>query len=369
MKVSRSVRNTVVALCVALPLVLAPPAVAAEPEVGGYVDVTGASTATVFASVYPDGVATSVVVEYGLASSDFCMIDGADGKLITPAQNVVAGFDNVDLQVSLAGLAPLGTTYCARIVASNGVDPDAIDYLGQFDAGLPESYVLDAESTSASSITVTGEVSPNNQATTARVRWAPLVSDWCQTAGETGSPTISSASADAGASNDLVEVTIVIGDGLTTGQRICFQVVATNGSGTSRPTDIGFITVGAPDVYDVDVLGTSSTSARLTGYLRTSGQPTTAHAQYAPAGSAFCDSDGETGSATSTPDQGVPAGTGTQTVFATISGLDPALTYCLMWVASNASAGPIRGIGQATALAGRTSPRLRRRVSERRARR
>src|SRR4029078_3745022 len=118
------VRAWVAAICVALPLVLAAPSMAASPTGGiSFLDVTGASTATVRTSVNPQGSQTSAHLEYGIASSYFYTSFGLDagGKNFSRFQELGSGTNSLQVTFELSGLSG-GTEYCLQLVASNGAD-------------------------------------------------------------------------------------------------------------------------------------------------------------------------------------------------------------------------------------------------------
>ena len=75
------VRAVVAAICIAVPLMIAPPSMAASPTGGvSSVDVTGAGTASVRTFVNPQGSQTSAHLEWGVASSNFCTSFGVDAS-------------------------------------------------------------------------------------------------------------------------------------------------------------------------------------------------------------------------------------------------------------------------------------------------
>jgi hypothetical protein len=90
---------------------------------------TGLTTATIDGDVNPAGQATSYVLRYDLAGSEWCSTDGASG---TPA-NTTASHNLPDtnptfhdVTINLSGLTS-GADYCGEIVATNGTASTPID--------------------------------------------------------------------------------------------------------------------------------------------------------------------------------------------------------------------------------------------------
>ena len=129
-------------------------------------------------------------ISIGIASSAFCTSFGVDagGKNFSNFQDVGSGTNSLQVTFELSGLSG-GTEYCLQLVASNGVDPDDIDYYGTFFAGIPEAYTSEAHSTNATTVNVKGEIDANGQDTTVRVRYDTSASVFCQNDGEGGAPT------------------------------------------------------------------------------------------------------------------------------------------------------------------------------------
>ena len=187
-----------------------------------------------------------------------------------------------------------------------------------------------------------GFVDTNNQATTVYVRYDTEASEFCQNNGQDGSPTTSPVSTSVAPSVDEVDVELTI-PGLTPGARLCVQMFAINGSGASPQTGEVRIVVGAPDLFDEYVQGTSPTSTRVFGEVWTASQSTTLTVEYAedePIQSDFCASDGATGDHITTPSVVLAGAADVQTAFTTLSGLDPTKGYCFRFVADNPSTDP-----------------------------
>ena len=344
MRSNTYVRAVVAVICLALPLILAAPSMATSPTGGiSFLDVTGGSTATVRTSVNPQGSQTSAHLEYGIASSAFCTSFGVDagGKNFSNFQDVGSGTNSLQVTFELSGLSG-GTEYCLQLVASNGVDPDDIDYYGTFFAGIPEAYTSEAHSTNATTVNVKGEIDPNGQDTIVRVRYDTSASVFCQNNGEGGSPHTSTAFVGGGSDNGTVDVSINLTTsetGVSTGAAGCVMIVAGNASGASRSFGTIPVVVGAPEIPGQSARGKSATSVRLSAQIWTANQDTTVHAEYAVDGSDFCANDGLSGAHSTTPNSVVPAAATEQTAYATVTGLPTNTDYCVVWLATNASAG------------------------------
>ena len=118
------------------------------------------------------------------------------------------------------------------------------------------------------------------------------------------------------------------------------MIVASNASGASHSFGPIPVVVGAPEIPDQSARGKSATSVRLSAQIWTANQATTVHAEYAVDGSDFCANDGLSGAHSTTPISVVPAAATEQTAYATVTGLPTNTDYCVVWLATNASAGP-----------------------------
>jgi hypothetical protein len=285
---------------------------------------TGATTATVEASVNPSGLATTYVVEYDVASSDWCQTGSGTPQFSTQPQSL--GFTDTnfhDVSVNLIGLTP-GTGYCADLVATNSS--------GRADGGqvflpaaLPNVFI-DTLSNTATTAVVAGSVNPVGQTTSYRVEYALASSQWCSTFGQSGAPSNSTAPQPLGFTdlNDhAVSVTIT---GLTPATAYCADLVATNASGSGDSGTFDFTTnAAAPTVTLGQATAVGSTQATLTGTVNPSGLATTWHFEYGTT----------TNYGSSTPSNGAGSGAIAQSESVTIASLSPHATYHYRLVAGN----------------------------------
>jgi phosphodiesterase/alkaline phosphatase D-like protein len=312
------------------------------------VDATSATAASVSGDVDPGGQATTYYAEYDLASSAWCE---SNGQFSAPADNTMSvvqmlgpdsGFD--DATVAITGLSA-GTQYCAAIVATNpsGASTGAIE---SFTAGVPGAETFETDATSARTATVSGDVDPAGQATTYYADYDLASSEWCESYGDSGTPADNTMSVvqTLGADSSYHNVTVDL-NGLSAGTQYCAAIVATNGSGTTTG-DVEAFTAGAPGAElegEPQISGPSAVA--LSGSVDPAGQSTTYFAQYGPASSDWCQSDGDSGTpAGATTPVALPQTDATyHDVTVDVSGLTPGTEYCMTIAATNGSATSVSG--------------------------
>jgi subtilase family protein len=210
-----------------LPLVSGP----AAP--GAFIKPALAATheATLRATVFPKGLATTYQFEYGNSTSYGTSVP-------VPAAAIGSGSDGVNVDETISGLEP-ATTYHFRIVAisSAGTTRSADRTL----VTLPESPVVvtnpGASDITAESATVTGFVNPNAaKVTNCHIEYGPAASYGKSAPCSPSSP---------GAGNEPVKVSAAIA-GLSPGTAYHFRVVATNGGGTTYGGGQVFATAPGP---------------------------------------------------------------------------------------------------------------------------
>jgi hypothetical protein len=303
---------------------------------------TGTTTATVDGTVNPEGLSTTYAVQYGTVDSDWCASGGSSGSpaATTAATDLDSTDDSSnDVTVDLSGLTA-GMEYCAQLIATNS---DGTGEGGQIDwvQGTPTAVTDDAVSDGGTTATVEGSVDPAGQSTTYKVVYDTAASDWCSSAGATGSPADSTSSVALGSTDPGFHDVSVDLTSLTTGADYCAEIVATNGT-SSTPSDDGdqvSWAQGAPSAITFDGSSTGATTATVDGQVDPAGQTTTYKAVYDTADSDWCTSFGTSGD---------PAGSTTATALATtaagfhdvsvnVTGLTAGTAYCAEIVASNAS--------------------------------
>lgn len=311
------------------------------------VERSGASTATIDSSVDPSGQATTFYVDYDTGGSQWCSSDGASGS---PAHSTsgaaqALGFTDASfhsVSTDLSGLTG-GTAYCAEVVAVNGSGSARGGQI-DFTAGIPDVSTDDARSTGATTAVVTGTVNPVGQATTYYVDYDTTASTWCSTGGDSGSPAhTTSGSPQLLGATDAIDHTVSVNlAGLTPNGDYCAELVAQNASGTARGGQSGDFISGVPAARASSVVATGATTALERGTVNPTGQTTTYYAEWDTAGSGWCTSGGQTGSASfnnsGTAQTVTPSDVADHDVSVPIAGLSAGTAYCAGLVAVNGTA-------------------------------
>jgi hypothetical protein len=326
---------------------------------------TGVQHASIQGTVDPATQATTYSVVYDLATSTWCTSNGLSGSpsystspaTSLPQQDAVA--HNVTFNISdQTASVPLqsNTEYCAAIAANNGSSTIAgVQVIGTTTVA---TFTTDqaVKSTSIQSISATtaqlaGFVNPDGASTTYFAAYAPVSSDWCQTNGTGGSPSNTTTPQPLNAQDESAHNVTVNIPGLTTGESYCVSLESDN-----TPMGVSFggelpdqtlsplpppFTAGLPTATTFDVNPDSPTTAQLNGSVGPSGQATTYYAVYDQQNSAWCESDGTTGtpSDSSTPVGLAQSDSGTYDVSVEMTGLTPGAQYCVALAAHNGSNG------------------------------
>jgi hypothetical protein len=326
---------------------------------------TGVQQAAVQGTVDPATQATTYWVVWDLASSTWCMSDGASGapSYFTTTSTTVSQQDavahnvtvNISDQTASTPLQP-NTKYCAAIAAGNPSSSTAgVQVYGTTAPATTfttEQAVASTsiQSTSATTAQLAGFVNPDGATTTYFAAYAPVSSDWCQTDEASGSPSTTTPQTlnaqDESGHNVTVNIT-----GLTTGESYCVSLESDNTplgvsdggelpDQTLTPLPPPF-TAGLPTATTLDVNPDSPTAAKLDGTVGPSGQATTYYAVYDLQNSTWCESNGETGtpSYSSTPAALAQSDSGTYNVSVKMTGLTPGAQYCVAMAADNSSNG------------------------------
>jgi hypothetical protein len=197
-------------------LASAPPTVTTKPA-----SSVKDSSATLNASVNPNGQATSVLFEYGPSTS-------YGSK--TAAKSIGSGRSATNVAIPVTGLTP-GVAYHVRVVASNAVGTNGGSDQTFTTTGQPVVHSGPATGVSSNGATLTAAVNPNGHATSWYFQYGPTASYGLLT------PTRSASSGGA----RFVAETI---GGLTPGKTYHFRLVATNSVGPSYSADGTFTTAG-----------------------------------------------------------------------------------------------------------------------------
>jgi hypothetical protein len=295
-----------------------------------------AHQATLRATVFPKGLATTYQFEYGNST-------GYGSNVPVPAADVGSGSDGVDVDETIGGLEP-ASTYHFRIVAVS-----AAGTTRSADRTLvtpPEPpVVLTASGGSeitTESATVTGSVNPSSaKVTNCHFEYGPDSSYGKSSPCNPSSP---------GAGSEPVKVSAAL-TGLIPDTAYHFRVMATNAGGTSHGDDEEFSTLAesppAPTVLTVPgASGISETTATVAGIVNPNSHLVTdCHIEYGPAASY--------GKSVSCSPFSPGAGSEPVDVSAVLTGLSPGTGYHFRVVATSAG-GTTYGGGQVFATAART---------------
>jgi Ca2+-binding RTX toxin-like protein len=282
-----------------------PPAVTTSPASG-----VGPTSATLGGTVNPNGQATTWFVEYGTSTAYGAKTTAVDAGSGASAKAVSTG---------VSGLTA-GKTYHFRLVASSPAGttngPDS-----SFVTARPPAVTTDAASSVGSTTArLNGRVDPNGRPTTYLFEFGTTTSYGSKTA---------SASAGSGTSTTSVSATLT---GLRAGTTYHVRLVATSDAGAVSGSDRTFTTQNAPTVVTGAASGIGPTSASLTGTVNPNGRSTSWLFEYGTT-TAY-------GSKTSSRSAG--SGSGTLPVVASVSNLQPGVTYHYRLVATS-SLGTSRG--------------------------
>ncbi len=280
------------------------------------IDGTGA---TLNGTVNPNGLATQAWFEYGTDP-------GLQVHASTPNQDVGNGLIAQPVSTTLSALSP-GTTYYFRACAENGAGYSAgqiLNFTTASSGSPPAVTTVAATSVEATGATLNGSVIPNGLATDAWFEWGTDSS--LATYGTTGAQAVGSGSTSQTVNQALT--------GLTTGTLYYYRVAASNGAGTSKGAILNFRPGAAPTVATLTTTGVGTTGATLNGSVNPNGLATDAWFEWGTS----------PGLATfgTTSIQALGAGTSSQPVMATLSGLSSATTYYYRVAAANPT-GPVKG--------------------------
>ena len=299
---------------------------------------TGPQTATVTGSASAAGQANATVrVDYGPASSQWCIDDGATQP--APSHTADQSLGTTDVAdhpqaLQLSGLTP-GQDYCAEIVAKTPVATSALGGTVAFTAGGPATDTTAVTVTGATTVTVAGSVNPSAQQTTFKAEYDTDASLYCQDpeANIPAHSTVPVVLPFADTSNHAVTVGIT---GLTAGSGYCARITATNGSGSAVSDPVDF-QAGAPTLATGSVTITGAATADLGGTVNPGGSATSFGAEYDTAASAWCQgTDGATPAHATSPQPLGAADASDHSVNVGLTGLVAGTSYCADIHATNA---------------------------------
>ena len=280
-------------------------AAAAAPSAStGPVTAVGPTTATVSASVNPNGTSTTWWVEYGTTTGY--------GKE-TAKTSAGSGTSSVAVSPTLTGLTP-GTSYHYRVVAASSAGTAHGGDGLLTTSAAPQVVTGSASSVTTTAATLNGTVNPSSRATS-----------WHFDYGTSTSYGKSTAVKDAGSGTSAVAVSAGI-TGLTGGRTYHFRLVATSDAGTSRGSDQTFVASGAPAVTTKSVSSIKDSSAALNASVNANGQTTTVVFEYGTSTSYSGRTSAKSISGASTTNVSISA-----------TGLAPSTAYHVRVVAENAA--------------------------------
>ena len=180
------------------------------------------SSATLNASVNPNGQATTVIFEYGTSTS-------YGSK--TTAKSIGSGRSSASVAVAVTGLAP-SVAYHVRAVAMNASGGSSGSDQMFTTTGPPIVRSGSATGVGSNGATLTGSVDPSGHSTQWYFQYGPSTAYGLVAPAHT---------ANSGGARSVSET---IG-GLTSGKTYHFRLVGQNAAGTSSSTDATFTTAGA----------------------------------------------------------------------------------------------------------------------------
>jgi general stress protein CsbA len=209
-----------------------------DPESGG------PASEVLSGTVNPSNRTTTWYIQYAEAGTEFCDTDGKSGEATSGPAHTLELQDTSGHAVSeaLEGLTA-GSTYCARLVASNDAGQAATDTV-EFAVAPPTAKTAPATGVTATGAALHGVVNPGGFASSYHFEYALASSTFCQTNGASGAR-VSSGLGDAGDGTAGQAVSqAVAGLKATTGY--CFRAVAFSEAGTAVGDVLTFKTVAAP---------------------------------------------------------------------------------------------------------------------------
>ena len=288
-----------------------------------------ATSATLNATVDPNGRDTTYYFEYGSSSSyGTKTLSKCAGSSTSPQSE----------SASITGLQA-GRTYHFRVVATSDAGTSDGKDATFATSGAPSVQTGGATSVAPTSATLTGSVTPNGLSTT-----------WWFEYGTTTGYGSKTGSHNAGSGSSAGSVSLAV-TGLKVGTTYHYRLVAQNSNGKTVGDDESFATVGAPSAVTGAAPNVGPDYAVLAGSLDTHGRSTTWWFEFGTTTSY--------GHSTASKSAGSKAGS--QSVSTTLTGLTPATTYHFRLVAKS-DAGTTHGADAVLTTSGVTLSVLAREV-------
>jgi hypothetical protein len=271
------------------------------------------TTATLNASVNPEGSATTVAFVYG---TDPTLMSGTT---TTTGQAIGSGTSAMAVTAALTGLEP-GTTYYEQVVATSAEGTTDGAILSFSTPNPPAATTQAATTVTTTTATLNASVNPNGSATTVTFVYGtdPTLA--------TGTTTTAAQAIGGGSSGVAVSAPLT---GLEPGTTYYEQVVATSAEGTMDGVILSFSTPSPPTATTEAATAVTTTTATLNASVNPEGSATTVTFVYGT------DPTLATGT-TTTAAQAIGGGTSTIAVTAALTGLEPGTTYYEQVVATSA---------------------------------
>lgn len=275
------------------------------------------ATATVAATVNPNGGDTHVWFLYGTSSS-------LTGATQTASQDLGSGSVATAVTANLTGLTA-STTYYFQIVAQNVTGTTSgsiVSFATPAPPPVPTVTTGLATAITSNTATVAGTVNPNGGATTVWFLYG--TSSTLAGASQTSTQSIGSGTTAVAATANLT--------GLNASTTYYFQAVAQNVTGTTKGAIVSFTTTAVP-LAPTATTGVASavavTSAAVAGTVNPNAQATNVWFLYGTSSTLV--------GATQTTTQAIGSGTTAVAVNANLTGLNGSTTYYFQVVAQNAT--------------------------------
>ncbi len=226
--------------------------------VTGSASSIGPTQATVACSINPNGLATSWTVEYGTTTSYGTQTTG---------QNAGSGTSAVNVSSTLTGLT-VGKTYHFRCNGTSSAGTTHGSDASFVTAQAPTVTTVAASSITGSGAKLNGKINPNGRSTSYYFEYGTSTSY-----GSKGTTvTLGNGTSTANVSGTVT--------GLKGGTTYHFRVVATSDAGTTRGSDLSFLTAAAPAVTAAAVAQLGATSANVGGAVNPNGHSTKWYVEY-----------------------------------------------------------------------------------------
>ncbi|MFL5916868.1 MAG: InlB B-repeat-containing protein [Gaiellaceae bacterium] len=201
---------------------------------------TGTTTATVEGILNPENQSTTYAAQYDLESSAWCQTGtGSPAHTTAGTDPIIVENAAQPININLIGLTE-GADYCAQLTATNG-DGETDGGPVFWRQGAPTVDTNDASPTGNSTATIDGDVNPAGTNTSYAAEYDVVSSTWCTTNGSSGSPAHTTSSLDLGTTDGSVFHDVAVDlTGLSTNTSYCGAIVATNVDGLGEGEQVSW---------------------------------------------------------------------------------------------------------------------------------